>query len=80
MSRAGYRRKSKVNVCCMCRQTFQSSRWDAKTCTPRCRKAWERFTKKQDELGSVTMQRRAQENRLNDLINNVQERVFARVK
>ena len=48
MSRAGAsykpRRAKNVCVCVVCKRSFQSTRYDAKTCSPRCRKALSRGT------------------------------------
>jgi len=67
MSRAGAvykpRRASRVCVCVWCRRPFQATRYDAKTCSAKCRKAWSRFTSEKDE--SVTVTRRAGEIKLN---------------
>jgi len=61
MSRAGAtykpRRAKNVCVCAWCRHVFQSTRSDAKTCSPKCRKALSRFTS--DRVESVTVTRRA---------------------
>jgi len=55
MSRVGTvykpRRKRHVCVCKACKQTFQSSRFDAKTCSPRCRKRLQRGTEISERNG-----------------------------
>lgn len=61
MSRAGGRYKPRraknVCVCAWCRQVFQATRYDAKTCSPKCRKALSRFTS--DRVETVAVTRRA---------------------
>lgn len=39
--RAGAKKKNKVGVCIMCRETFQCARSDKRTCSDRCRKRWQ---------------------------------------
>lgn len=41
--RAGYLKKNKIGVCCMCRNVFKAARSDKKTCSDKCRKAWQRY-------------------------------------
>jgi len=67
MSRVGAvykpRRARNVCVCAWCRRPFPSTRYDAKTCSAKCRKALSRFT---SDIGeSVTVTRRAGEIKLN---------------
>ena len=61
MSRVGRsykpRRAKNVCVCQWCRHPFKSTRYDAKTCSAKCRKALSRFTT-ENELG-VTVDRRS---------------------
>lgn len=49
MSRVGAKKKIRrakhTCVCVWCRLIFQATRKDAKTCTPRCRKALSRYIK-----------------------------------
>lgn len=78
--RAGQKKRSKVGVCIMCRHTFQCARSDKQTCSPKCRKAWQRYN---DDI-KCNMQQRAQEReqieRLNGLMNRIAERASAGVK
>lgn len=66
--RAGYLKKGKVGVCIMCRQTFQCARMDKKTCSDRCRKAWQRYQNDIKTLDYVDKLEAAQMERLTALI------------
>ena len=63
MSRVGGRYKPRraknICVCEWCHQTFQATRYDAKTCSKKCRKALSRHTSDRDHQNSVTRTKRA---------------------
>ena len=66
--RAGYLKKGKVGVCIMCRQTFQCSRLDKKTCSDRCRKAWQRYNESVARDMSIIEKKSSQLDRLMSVI------------
>lgn len=68
--RAGAKKANKVGVCVMCRKVFQCARSDKKTCTPTCRKAWQRYCDHQEWLKYKEGMKLDQSERLNALINN----------
>ena len=59
MSRVGGsyrpRRAKNVCVCEVCKCTFQSTRYDAKTCSPRCRKRLSRSTQSEPMARRLTI-------------------------
>jgi hypothetical protein len=67
--RAGAKQKGKVGVCIMCRHTFQCARSDKQTCSPKCRKAWQRYNTGIKCDLEQRAQERSQVERLNSLIN-----------
>lgn len=67
--RAGFKKQGKVGVCIMCRQVFQTSRSDKKTCSGKCRKSWERYNKREKIKANMPMLGTSQEERLALLIN-----------
>lgn len=67
--RVGYKKRSKVRVCIMCRQTFQCARSDKQTCSPKCRKAWQRYNDGIKCDLEMRAQERKQVDRLQSLIN-----------
>jgi len=67
--RAGAKKKGKVGVCIMCRKTFQCARSDKQTCTPKCRKAWQRYNAGIKCDLEQRAQERLQVDRLSSLIN-----------
>lgn len=67
--RVGYKKRSKVGVCIMCRQKFQCARSDKQTCSPKCRKAWQRYNDGIKCDLEMRAQERKQVDRLQSLIN-----------
>lgn len=70
MSRVGAtykpRRAKNVCVCEVCKATFQSTRYDAKTCSARCRKRLSRGTRSEPMARKI-------------VINSAQGRLFVEV-
>jgi len=66
--RVGYLKKSKVGVCVMCRKSFQCARLGKKTCSDRCRKAWQRYNESTKRDTENTVSEVSQTDRLNALI------------
>jgi len=75
-SRAGYLKKNKVGVCCMCRKVFQAARSDKKTCSDKCRKAWQRYNEAAKRDSDLLKVEASQIDRLNALINRSVNNAF----
>jgi len=66
--RVGYLKKSKVGVCIMCRKPFQCARLDKKTCSDKCRKAWQRYNESVAREVSIIEKKSSQLDRLMSVI------------
>lgn len=75
-SRVGYLKKGKVGVCCMCRNTFQCARLDKRTCSDKCRKAWQRYNEQAKRDMDQRAKERGQVMRLTEIINASRGRAF----